>query len=80
MWSSVAEAVAILIGGNLGEVGFTLGATALDGRSPLAARQFLLVNLFTDLIPALAIAVQPPRKQTRENSSNKAPTKPSARP
>lgn len=61
MWSSVRDAIAILIGGNLGEVGFTLAGAAITGRSPLNARQLLLVNLLTDALPATAIAVRPPR-------------------
>jgi cation-transporting ATPase I len=60
MWSSVREAVALLLGGNLGEVGFILTTALLTGRSPLTARQLLLVNLLTDTVPALAIAVRPP--------------------
>jgi cation-transporting ATPase I len=60
MWTSVRDALAILVGGNLGEVGFTLVAAAATGASPLSARQLLLVNLFTDLVPAMAIAIRPP--------------------
>jgi cation-transporting P-type ATPase I len=61
MWASVRDALAILLGGNLGEVAFTTSAALVTGRSPLNARQLLAVNLFTDLAPAMAIAVQPPR-------------------
>lgn len=61
MWSSVRDAIAILIGGNLGEIAFTLAGTAVTGRSPLNARQLLLVNLLTDALPATAIAVRLPR-------------------
>lgn len=60
MWASVRDALAILLGGNLGEIGFTLGGAALTGRSPLNARQLLLVNLFTDVLPAMTIAMRPP--------------------
>ncbi|MGV9561270.1 HAD-IC family P-type ATPase [Streptomyces sp. NPDC003480] len=60
MWTSVRTALAILIGGNLGEVTFSVLASALSGRSPLSARQIMLVNLLTDLAPALAIAVRTP--------------------
>lgn len=63
MWTSVRSALAILLGGNLGEVGFSVLAALLTGRSPLTARQFLLVNLLTDLAPALAIALRPPREE-----------------
>jgi cation-transporting ATPase I len=60
MWASVRDAVSILVGGNLGEIGFTLGAGLIDGRPPLNARQLLLVNLLTDVAPAMAIALRPP--------------------
>lgn len=60
MWDSVRDAVAILVGGNLGEIGFTLGAGLLSGRPPLTPRQLLLVNLFTDVAPATAIALRAP--------------------
>jgi cation-transporting ATPase I len=60
MWSSVRDALSILLGGNLGEVGFTVAGAWLTGRSPLNARQLLLVNLMTDVLPAMAIAVRPP--------------------
>jgi cation-transporting P-type ATPase I len=62
MWDSVRDAVAILVGGNLGEIGFTVGASLLSGRSPLSPRQLLLVNLFTDVAPATAIALRAPEE------------------
>lgn len=57
MWQRVADAVAVLVGGNAGEVAFTLFGTAVGGRAPLRTRQFLLVNLLTDMFPALALAL-----------------------
>ncbi|MFJ8635758.1 HAD-IC family P-type ATPase [Streptomyces sp. NPDC093568] len=70
LWHSVADAIAILIGGNAGEVGFGLLGTLLSGASPLSTRQMLLVNLFTDLFPAMAVAVTP--KETGEEESDGA--------
>ncbi|HWS44270.1 MAG TPA: HAD-IC family P-type ATPase, partial [Acidimicrobiia bacterium] len=63
MWASVRDALALLLGGNLGEVIFTTGVGLVSGRSPLNARQLLAVNLLTDLAPAMAIALQPPLAQ-----------------
>jgi cation-transporting P-type ATPase I len=58
MWSGVRDAVTILVGGNVGEVLFTIIGTALGtGRAPVGTRQLLLVNLLTDMFPALAVAV-----------------------
>lgn len=60
MWASVRKALGILLGGNVGEIVFTLASTLLTGRSALNARQLLLVNLLTDMLPAMAIAARPP--------------------
>lgn len=73
MWVSVRDALAILLGGNLGEIAFTVGATALTGRSPLSARQLLLVNLLTDLLPALTVALRPPRLVTPDTLLGEGP-------
>ncbi|MFD7629287.1 HAD-IC family P-type ATPase [Streptomyces sp. NPDC059851] len=64
MWASVREALAILIGGNLGEVTFSVLVSAVTGTTPLNARQIMLVNLLTDLAPSLAIAMRQPPDTT----------------
>ncbi|MGW0994303.1 HAD-IC family P-type ATPase [Streptomyces sp. NPDC002520] len=73
MWASVRQALAILVGGNLGEIAFTLLGTAATGTSPLTARQLLLVNLFTDLAPAMAIALRPPQPEAAERMLQEGP-------
>jgi calcium-translocating P-type ATPase len=73
MWTSVRTALAILIGGNLGEVTFSVLASALAGSSPLSARQIMLVNLLTDLAPALSIAVRTPAESTGEQLLEEGP-------
>ncbi|MGW5441719.1 HAD-IC family P-type ATPase [Streptomyces asiaticus] len=69
LWRSVRDAVAILVGGNAGEVAFTLLGAAVAGRAPLGARQLLLVNLLTDMLPALAVALA----RAREHKSGEDP-------
>ena len=64
MWASVHDALAILLGGNLGEIAYALGAGLAGGSGALNARQLLVVNLLTDVLPALAIAVRPPPHAT----------------
>ncbi|AXI76746.1 HAD-IC family P-type ATPase [Peterkaempfera bronchialis] len=59
LWASVRDAVAILVGGNAGEIAFTLVGTAVSGRAPLSTRQLLVVNMLTDMLPALAVALTP---------------------
>jgi cation-transporting ATPase I len=73
MWAAVRDAVSILVGGNLGEIGFTLGAGLIDGRPPLNARQLLLVNLLTDVAPAMAIALRPPAPRSHLTLANEGP-------
>lgn len=58
MWQAVTDAISVLVGGNAGEIAFTLAGTALAGTAPLSPRQLLLVNLMTDMAPAMALAVR----------------------
>ncbi|WP_169813478.1 cation-translocating P-type ATPase [Nocardia vaccinii] len=57
MWQRVRDAIGVLVGGNAGEVAFTVLGTLLSGRAPIGTRQFLVVNLLTDLGPAMAITL-----------------------
>ncbi len=66
LWGSVREAIGVVVGGNLGEISFPALTSLVSSKPPMNARQFLLVNLFTDLLPALAIAVRPPTAKTPE--------------
>jgi cation-transporting P-type ATPase I len=66
MWARVRDAVSVLVGGNAGEIAFTVLGTAFGGRSPLTTRQLLLVNMLTDMFPALAVAVAAPRRTGSE--------------
>ncbi|MFE9956290.1 HAD-IC family P-type ATPase [Micromonospora sp. NPDC005299] len=73
MWSSVRHALSILVGGNLGEIAFSVLTAAATGRSALTGRQLLLVNLLTDLAPALAIAVRPPASDGADHLLREGP-------
>ncbi len=69
MWDAVRDALTILVGGNVGEVIFTIIGTAFGaGRAPVGTRQLLLVNLLTDMFPALAVAVTPQFSQPEETA------------
>jgi cation-transporting ATPase I len=68
MWSRVRDAVSVLVGGNAGEVAFTVLGTAFGGRAPVNTRQLLLVNLLTDMFPALAVAVAAPRRRVDDTA------------
>jgi cation-transporting ATPase I len=69
LWQRVGDAVSILVGGNAGEVAFMVIGTALAGRAPIGVRQMLLVNMLTDMFPALAVAVSPRGDEGRHQKS-----------
>ncbi|WP_428265300.1 HAD-IC family P-type ATPase [Haliangium sp.] len=73
LWTSVRDAVAILVGGNLGEIFYTLAGGLLSQRPPLNVRQLLLVNLITDTFPALAIALRPPVHKRPDELASEGP-------
>lgn len=73
LWASVRESVSVLLGGNLGDVGFTLLGSLFTGTPPINARQLLLVNLVTDVAPAMAIALRPSRKRAPEELRREGP-------
>lgn len=62
-------AASILVGGNAGEVAFMVLGTAFGGRSPLNTRQLLLVNMLTDMFPALAVASTEPPSADADDAS-----------
>ncbi len=73
MWRAVRDSVSLLVGGNLGEIGFALTSSLLSARPALGARQLLAVNLLTDLLPALAVAARPPRDVTPAELMSEGP-------
>jgi Ca2+-transporting ATPase len=58
--ANVRKAVHFLLATNLSEVLLTVGAIALGMTRPLTAVQLLWMNLLSDVLPALALAVEPP--------------------
>jgi cation-transporting ATPase I len=73
IWASVRDAIAILVGGNLGEIAFTLLTGAIGGDSALNARQLILVNLLTDLAPSTVLAMRPPHRLSSEDLLHEGP-------
>jgi magnesium-transporting ATPase (P-type) len=59
-WRNMRRGVALLLGGNAGELGLIVGASVLGFSSPLTTHQILVVNLITDALPALAVVLQRP--------------------
>ncbi|MGJ6963298.1 HAD-IC family P-type ATPase [Streptosporangium sp. G11] len=73
MWSSVRDALSILLGGNIGEIVFAVGSSLISGGNVLNARQLLLVNLLTDMLPAMAVASRPPTATSPEKLLEEGP-------
>lgn len=59
-WRNMRRSLGLLLGGNLGELGLVVAASVLGLDAPLTTRQILAVNVITDILPALAVALQPP--------------------
>jgi calcium-translocating P-type ATPase len=59
-WHNMRRSLGLLLGGNAGEVGLVLLAAAVGLPVPLTTRQILTVNVATDVLPAVAIALQHP--------------------
>jgi Ca2+-transporting ATPase len=60
IFGNVRKFLVFLLSSNMGEIGLMAGATLLGLPLPLTAVQILYVNLATDGLPALALAVDPP--------------------
>jgi magnesium-transporting ATPase (P-type) len=60
-WHNIRRALGLLLGGNGGEMGLMVLAGVAGLAPPLTTRQVLAVNLVTDILPAVAVAVQEPQ-------------------
>jgi Ca2+-transporting ATPase len=62
VFGNIKKYLMYLLSSNIGEIGLMAGSALLDLPLPLTAVQILYVNLATDGLPALALAVDPPEK------------------
>jgi len=60
IFQNIKKYLMYLLSSNVGEIGLMAGATLVGLPLPLTAVQILYVNLATDGLPALALAVDPP--------------------
>ena len=60
VFGNIKKYLMYLLSSNIGEMGLMVGASLLGLGLPLTAVQILWVNLATDGLPALALAVDPP--------------------
>ncbi|MDL1909317.1 cation-translocating P-type ATPase [Chloroflexi bacterium CFX6] len=72
IFGNIKKYLMYLLSSNIGEIGLMAGATLLGLPIPLLAVQILYVNLATDGLPALALAVDPPE----EDLMRRAPRNP----
>lgn len=68
-WRNIRRALSLLLGGNLGELALMVGASVLGFQAPMVTRQILAVNLVTDALPSLAVALQAPETRTLSSLS-----------
>lgn len=57
---NIEKSLEFLISSNLSEILVVLGAVSLTGSSPLTPMQLLWINLLSDVLPAIALAAEPP--------------------
>jgi P-type Ca2+ transporter type 2C len=74
IFGNIKKYLMFLLSSNIGEIGLMAGATLMGLPLPLSAVQILYVNLATDGLPALALAVDPPESDLmrRKPRSNQA--------
>jgi Ca2+-transporting ATPase len=60
IYGNIKKYLMYLLSANIGEIGLMAGASLMGLPMPLTAVQILYVNLATDGLPALALAVDPP--------------------
>ena len=60
IFGNIKKYLTYLLSSNIGEIGLISGASVMGLPLPLSAVQILYINLATDGLPALALAVDPP--------------------
>lgn len=68
IFGNIRKYLMFLLSSNVGEIGLMAGASLLGLPLPLTAVQVLYVNLATDGLPALALAVDPPEPDLMERA------------
>jgi len=66
IYANIGKALRFLLATNFSEVLVTVGALALGMARPLSAIQLLWINLLSDVVPALALSVEPPEPDVME--------------
>ncbi len=72
IFGNIKKYLMYLLSSNTGEIGLILGSSLLGLPLPLTAVQILYVNLATDGLPALALAVDPPEDDLMKKKPRKS--------
>lgn len=72
IFANIKKFLAYLISSNLGEIGLIVVASLLGLPLPLTAVQILYINLISDGLPALALAVDPPEQDVMSKKPRKS--------
>lgn len=67
IFGNIKKYLMFLLSSNIGEIGLMAGATLAGLPLPLTAVQILYVNIATDGLPALALAVDPPEPDVMQH-------------
>jgi cation-transporting ATPase I len=62
-WQNMRSALALVLGGNLGEIGVITAASVAGGANAMTARQVLAINLLSDVLPSSAVALRGPENR-----------------
>ncbi|MDZ7652482.1 MAG: cation-translocating P-type ATPase [Burkholderiaceae bacterium] len=68
IFGNIKKYLMFLLSSNIGEIGLMAGTALLGLPLPLTAVQILYVNLATDGLPALALAVDPPERDLMQRA------------
>lgn len=68
IYANIKKYLMYLLSSNIGEVGLVAGASLFGLPLPLTAVQILTINLATDGLPALALAVDPPEEDLMQRA------------
>ena len=71
IFDNIKKYLMYLLSSNIGEIGLMMIASLLGLPLPLSAVQILYVNLATDGLPALALAMDPPSSEVMKKSPRK---------
>lgn len=67
-YANIRKAIRYLLGTNLSEVLLMLGGALAGGGSALTPMQLLWINLITDVLPGIALALEPPEPDVMERA------------